>query len=788
MKIRLSEDGTHTVTARVAAESGSSVSWEEIEMPTGTDDFTRMTLLINPIDNTYDIMMGGVIIKEDLKLLTDTERGLLPTDESGNKIFAYKRSRSFYVGVSTFDLIGNKTWYSIDNVMVYLTDNFIEHAHNYVIGTDCCYECTVCGEAFDCIDTGVEETYTDGDFGDKIVLSHIYYKSEEDKENKVNGTKELKIGSAGNYKGEDFFLSLNNRMGVFKLEDGRLVMGEAVSPEYYNINVGDDKQHNEVYLVFNNSQSGVNTSDLWNKEGLYEQYAGRSMLISGSFQGAKEFNFQGVETVSINLLNLGAYYTNKSSISPFYLATLEITKGEQLENGKYAAVYTVKTAMKNNNGTASNQTICTLSADEVTDIAAFVNPVKNTVEFYVNGERVLEEYGFTFIDMNSSTWKTIFENKVIDNGNVTITSPADLIISSSKCCALAASIFSAKDTENQYTYEEVTGDFLYIDSIDMVYAEEYNKNYKTNIKDGYCDKCGKAMLDVEQRNVALDSAIALNYYVDIADAILNNATVTLTNGKNTVSIPAADGEIAFRGARKYTFNMTAIDMAKPVEIRVSVGDKTSAVYASSVADYAINLINSTDIAISAEAKALAKAMLNYGAAAQTYLAEYKEAPELSKNLANANLGDNDKVVPDAPTDFYGELPNYIYLKPDSASLILEGQLKLRIYYTERFDNYTVTATITKNGVTTEAAVGDIIEDVKEGYFAITIEDLTPSEYDAIITVNLDSKDGHDATLELSVNTVIGLILTNEDLSANFKSLARALYDYHIKAVAYEGAN
>ena len=779
-------------------------------------EYTRITLLFDPVANTYDIMINGVTAVTDAGFLYESEKSKVYKVD-GEMQYVPTRARMFRAttindgsatdGLKFDHLIGEDYLYG-DNVAAYYTDKFIEHKHNYVVDVDCCYKCTICHDAYDCVDTGTEGVYLDGDFGDKITFADTYYDTAEDKTNK-NGYSALRIGSERTYETKDFRLSLNNRMGVYHMsEGGSLVMGTAASAEYYAINVGDDKQHNQAYLTFTNVNAPIRGYTAWASEEVRAKYAGRSMILSGKFKGAETFNFDNPNgddknNVEIGLLNAGSYYTYKSSIVTFYLATLTITRGDLREDGKYDAIYSVTTSIKDSGSNGDFREICKISADKFTDIATFINLENNTVEYYVNGERVLSEYNFNFVDYNSSAWKVLSEN----SDGVTIKDTSDLIIMATKCASLAAGIFAeeAKDengntiyvknskgeqtTTPQYTYKEVTGDFLYIDSIDMVYAEEYNNNYKTNIKDGYCDKCGKAMLDVEGRNVALGASIALNYYVDVADTVVNDATVTLTNGKNRVSVPAADGVITVRGARKYTFNMTAIDMAKPVEIRVSIGDNTSMVYTTSVADYAVDLINSTDTGITTEAKALAKAMLNYGAAAQVYLANYKERPELLENLANAGLTDADKVVPDVPADFTAEAPEYTYLIPDSASLILEGQLKLRIYYSSDLSDYTVTAKITKDGETTDAVLGKIgmmkTEDNEE-YFVITIEEIMPADYDALITVTLDSAGGNDAELKLSVNTVIGLILSNNELDDNFKNLAKALYDYHVKAVAYGG--
>lgn len=769
MRLNVTADGEYTVEYRKYNKEGTIGSWETLPVELSDTEFTRITVLIDPADNTYDVMADGVVLVEDSGFLETAElnRRYSVGDE---KVYIPSRSRSFNIGFDAnnpnFEFIGDGTAYSIDNYMIYCTDKFIECAHKYVADSDFCSKCEQCGDTKACFDEGVDHIYTNGKFDDRINLE-TYYDTAEDKANKTNPHKRLKIGVSKTYIGDDFILNLNNRMGMYDFNGDDLIIGAPVSEDYYKVNVGDSSQKNEVYLVYKNEelQSIKDTDDAVIAEAV-NKYKGASFIISGSIKGAPTSGLaEGVSELSIGLLTAHCFRfaTKSDSLTGFYLVDLVVTEDE---NG--SPVYTLKTN-KEISSDGKPHTIGTVSTEDYTDIAAFVDPKTNSVEIYLNGERVLADKEFVFIKdgEGNTAWTTYM--KCDKYG---LNKPEDFMLTATKICAISSG-----------NYSNVTGDMLYVDRFDIAYADSYTENV-TTYKDGCCDKCGKVMLDVEERNVSLGTSITLNYYVDVADAILNNAVVTLTNGSRTVTLAAAEGEEYKFSMRKYSFDMTSIDMTKPVNIRVSVGENASAVYTSSVVEYALALI--ADESETDEAKTLAKAMLNYGAAAQIYFAELNAKPEIAKNLANAGLDIADTVIPEVDATTLPE-PSGTYLLPRYTSLILEGKLRLRIYYPGNGEGYTATVTATKNDSTESITVGEFLIDASDNLFAITIEDIVPTDYDAVYTVTL-SCEGYteEATLEISVNAVIGMILDNDTLSDNYKALAKALYDYHVKALAYEG--
>lgn len=100
---------------------------------------------------------------------------------------------------------------------------------------------------------------------------------------------------------------------------------------------------------------------------------------------------------------------------------------------------------------------------------------------------------------------------------------------------------------------------------------------------------------------------------------------------------------------------------------------------TSVAEYAQNLINSTDSSITSEQKNFAKAMLNYGGYAQEYFGKNAD------QLANFSLSATDKsltsVTSSTLTSFKTtKSGNVSGLTYSGSCLILEGTTKVSHYF------------------------------------------------------------------------------------------------------------
>ena len=119
----------------------------------------------------------------------------------------------------------------------------------------------------------------------------------------------------------------------------------------------------------------------------------------------------------------------------------------------------------------------------------------------------------------------------------------------------------------------------------------------------------------------------------------------------------------------------------------------------SVMKYCLNQIEKSK---KSELVAVCKAMLNYAAASQLSF-DYN-----TDNLANASLSDADKVLPevDASAYKYNITGTEEGIKASSATLMLESEVKIRVYFKLTGDKSIDEFTFTIDGVTKTVTPGD----------------------------------------------------------------------------------
>ena len=194
-------------------------------------------------------------------------------------------------------------------------------------------------------------------------------------------------------------------------------------------------------------------------------------------------------------------------------------------------------------------------------------------------------------------------------------------------------------------------------------------------------------------STTLGGTINLNFYVKLSANIVNDPTafVRFTYAGNTVDVPMAEAVVSeVNGVVRYRFGceLYAKQMADTVTAQVMnengpIGEAKS----YSVMQYCLNKIAANE---SEEMVALAKAMLNYGAAAQVLFGYNTE------NLANASLSAEDKALADVDASAYkySITGSEAGIKAKSATLMLESEVKVRVYFTltgdKAIEDYTFT--------------------------------------------------------------------------------------------------
>lgn len=163
--------------------------------------------------------------------------------------------------------------------------------------------------------------------------------------------------------------------------------------------------------------------------------------------------------------------------------------------------------------------------------------------------------------------------------------------------------------------------------------------------------------ELEGSSVSISGNISLNNYIEVSDEIKNDsnaAVVTVLPDGTEVTEPVSSGNGCF------TVDIPAKDMASEITVKVVNGDGEIVSESSvSVADYAMDIINGD---YSENDKEMAKAMLNYGAAAQAYFGTDTEP-------ANAGLSDEQKSLDSVTAD---TLSSYDYKKSGSVKGFFSG--------------------------------------------------------------------------------------------------------------------
>ena len=302
-------------------------------------------------------------------------------------------------------------------------------------------------------------------------------------------------------------------------------------------------------------------------------------------------------------------------------------------------------------------------------------------------------------------------------------------------------------------------------------------------EDGICKRCGDEtelpedplppvyLVDWVSGSTTLDGTINLNFYVKLSANIVDDPTafVRFTYAGNTVDVPMAEAVVSeVNGVVRYRFGceLYAKQMADTVTAQVMnengpIGEAKS----YSVMQYCLNKIAANE---SEEMVALAKAMLNYGAAAQVLFGYNTE------NLANASLSAEDKALADVDASAYkySITGSEAGIKAKSATLMLESEVAVRVYFKLEEGADIASYTFTVNGE--EVAV----QQNEKGYY--------------IESAGIAAKD-LDEMLEFSVG---GLTVTYGALSyvnskaassnADEANMAKALFAYYSAAESYFG--
>ena len=262
---------------------------------------------------------------------------------------------------------------------------------------------------------------------------------------------------------------------------------------------------------------------------------------------------------------------------------------------------------------------------------------------------------------------------------------------------------------------------------------------------------------IKKWNLILGDEIAANFYVNVSDAVSDSAVMHVTDGYGTHQYALTAAKKDDNGNYIFTARLAAAQMADTISLQLHDGDNVGTAHAYTAVDYAKLILNGN---YDESTKALVKAMLNYGAAAQNYF-DYNV-----ENLANQGYEATEDVeIPavDVTNMVTGEVEGISFY---GASLVFESKVAVRFYFTVTGDINSYTFSTGNDPV------------LKNGMYYIEVADINPQNYANAISLTVNDT----LTVKYSPLTYISRMAssTSEDLV----DLVKAMYAYHLAAVNY----
>ncbi len=273
-----------------------------------------------------------------------------------------------------------------------------------------------------------------------------------------------------------------------------------------------------------------------------------------------------------------------------------------------------------------------------------------------------------------------------------------------------------------------------------------------------------ATAQVTGQQLMLGDDLTMHFYVTTEAA---NATATIqVDGTQRASYSLAQMTAGEKGYDLFV-DLAAAEMTAQIKLTVNDGTGDILTKTYTVQEYAHYLIenNYTD-----ETKALAKALLNYGAKAQLYFGYKTDA------LANAAYEAESTVaipteVPEVTADdsltginFYG------------STMVFRSKIAIRFYFEalNGIDGYSFT--VDGNPYTPE---------LKGDHYYIEVADINPDQMDTALAVSV-TKDGESLTLRYSPMDYITRMYNKESSSQTLKDMLAAANGYFQAAKEFTG--
>lgn len=298
--------------------------------------------------------------------------------------------------------------------------------------------------------------------------------------------------------------------------------------------------------------------------------------------------------------------------------------------------------------------------------------------------------------------------------------------------------------------------------------------------------CGKDGIStsVIGYTLTLDGKIGVNFYMELSDEIASSATAymhfILPDG-STCDVPVSDAkECIIDGKTYYVFScyVAAYEMTSDIYAQIKEGELSGTLYSFTIREYAEYIINNPSDYTEGDV-AFAKALLKYGAAAQTYFEVEAD------DLANKNLDDTDKAITELTAEDLASFAKEPISKEGIGSFIgfnlaLGSETSLRAYF-ELWDGVNINDVVfTVKGVIVKAErAGD--------YYRIAADNIKAFDLDDDITFTATIGD-EVLTFECSAMSYCHSVLikeTSDNYPATLKTLLSAMRAYQLASEIYK---
>lgn len=790
-----------------------------------TEEFKAVAVHIRPEDGEfglYDLYVGGESIEKNIRLLTDSEQQATTwtyTKKDGSAVESFG-AKSLLVGrVRTVCIYSDTSLYrsgkdltlptlSIDNPKVYFSEPFIECAtHDFkavkhdhspdtdeIIATFACH-CGVTQEVKLPLDTVAAGTCdTCGlkikEYG-KSGIIHPNALSTYIKENEIITSTTITDTSKYGFSSTD---DESDRITLGK-------SGEGENENYYLEFKGKSADHKKANVESETAfATAARTLYYFNKE-----------LTTNSFVISADVKLHCELNKTFPIFTLYSYMTKKTEAP---------TSKDDLTYTRFVLIRASTSGLLQyrNGDTYESLTDVNLIKDDFTSVSVHVRPGDGDYglyDIYVDGAPVRKDIVFLTAEENEGmTWTYAGEenSKYPDHmkKGQTVNGAKDYRLSS-----VAYGTILNGDSQTSYSKNgNVDDTVLSLDNVKLYYSENYIEYVKHtyNIKEhrhseivekridvyecthcnivyekalpldkdenGFCDGCGEKVgvgATVLARQVSLDERMGLKLLVKINSVDITNPQnkAFLTIGDRTETILIKDLTPNYAGLYVIEVKLTSIEMAEDVSIAFEIDGVLGDTYTTSVKAYAQKLIdNSTQ---TQNTRALAKAMLNYGAYSQQYFANLNNDAGIAEKLANEGLTEADRSVAHVDSELLSE---YEFVGETTtlgsaftgASLVLADTISMKIFF--KFNgNFAVTV----DGQEAVATPSD-------GEYYVVIKDIFAANLSKNHTITVTSKTD---TLSASVSVFSCIkALLDSNVSDTFKDLGRAIYLYGLASKNY----